>query len=128
MTLGVRCSTGTYVRSIARDLGDGLGVGGHLTSLRRTAVGPFGLDEARTLGELEEEWRARAPGRRGPRGASPSYDLDEHQATDVRFGRKLPVRPRARPAPVAVFAPDGELPRALRAGGRTARALAVFTG
>ncbi|MGO3325178.1 tRNA pseudouridine(55) synthase TruB [Gordonia sp. (in: high G+C Gram-positive bacteria)] len=45
----VDCSSGTYIRSLARDLGAGLGVGGHLTALRRTAVGPFTLEYARTL-------------------------------------------------------------------------------
>lgn len=48
----VECSGGTYVRALARDLGTALGVGGHLTALRRTGVGPFGLDVARTLDEL----------------------------------------------------------------------------
>jgi tRNA pseudouridine55 synthase len=54
----VECSTGTYVRALARDLGAGLGVGGHLTALRRTRVGPFGLDRARTLEELEDSFAA----------------------------------------------------------------------
>ncbi len=48
----VECSGGTYVRALARDLGAALGVGGHLTALRRTRVGPFDLDVARTLDEL----------------------------------------------------------------------------
>jgi tRNA pseudouridine55 synthase len=51
----VECSGGTYVRALARDLGAALGVGGHLTALRRTRVGPFGLDVARTLDELASE-------------------------------------------------------------------------
>src|SRR5689334_24729742 len=54
--VSVACSSGTYIRAIARDLGADLGVGGHLTALRRTAVGPFGLDVARTLEELTEEF------------------------------------------------------------------------
>ncbi len=49
----VHCSSGTYVRSLAADLGTALGGGAHLASLRRTAVGPFTLDEARPLEELE---------------------------------------------------------------------------
>ncbi|MBS4729908.1 tRNA pseudouridine(55) synthase TruB [Mycobacterium sp. SM1] len=53
----VDCSPGTYIRALARDLGDGLGVGGHLVSLRRTRVGRFGLDQARTLDELAERPR-----------------------------------------------------------------------
>lgn len=51
----VDCSAGTYIRALARDLGAALGVGGHLTALRRTASGRFGLDQARTLDELTEE-------------------------------------------------------------------------
>jgi len=51
----IRCSSGTYIRALARDLGAGLGVGGHLTALRRTAVGPYHLDQAHTLEELENK-------------------------------------------------------------------------
>jgi tRNA pseudouridine55 synthase len=50
----VDCSSGTYIRALARDLGDALGVGGHLTALRRTRVGRFGLEQARTLDDLAE--------------------------------------------------------------------------
>ena len=55
----VSCSTGTYIRALARDLGNRLGVGGHLTALRRTSVGAFGLDDAIPLAELEEAERPR---------------------------------------------------------------------
>lgn len=51
----VDCSSGTYIRALARDLGIALGVGGHLTALRRTEVGPFGLEHARTLEELADD-------------------------------------------------------------------------
>ncbi len=50
----VDCSSGTYIRALARDLGAALGVGGHLTALRRTRVGRFGLDQARALDDLAE--------------------------------------------------------------------------
>lgn len=53
----VDCSSGTYIRALARDLGAALGVGGHLTALRRTCVGRFGLDQARSLDELAERPR-----------------------------------------------------------------------
>jgi tRNA pseudouridine55 synthase len=53
----IDCSSGTYIRALARDLGDALGVGGHLTSLRRTRVGRFELDQARSLDELAEQPR-----------------------------------------------------------------------
>jgi len=53
----VDCSSGTYIRALARDLGEALGVGGHLTSLRRTRVGRFALDQACSLDELSERPR-----------------------------------------------------------------------
>ena len=52
--ISVHCSSGTYIRAIARDVGEALGVGGHLTQLRRTSVGPFDISEARTLEQLEK--------------------------------------------------------------------------
>ena len=55
MDISVRCSSGTYIRAIARDVGARLGVGGHLTALRRTAVGPFDLSVARTLDALADD-------------------------------------------------------------------------
>ncbi len=102
----VRCSSGTYIRAIARDLGEELGVGGHLTALRRTAVGPFGLDRSGTLEQHQAELAVMPIGE-AARAGFPSYDLDEEQATEVRFGRKLPVD-LDNPGPVALFAPDGE--------------------
>ncbi|MEL4152888.1 tRNA pseudouridine(55) synthase TruB [Corynebacterium bovis] len=57
-SVAVHCSSGTFIRAIARDVGGELGVGGHVTALRRTAVGPFGIDGARTLDALEAEVRA----------------------------------------------------------------------
>ncbi len=66
--VSVRCSSGTYIRAIARDLGARLGVGGHLAALRRTAVGPFALASARTLEQLAERLRDGADRRRGTGG------------------------------------------------------------
>src|SRR4051794_16018824 len=56
LDVGVTCSTGTYVRALARDLGRALGVGAHLTALRRTRAGGIGLDQARTLDQLAESF------------------------------------------------------------------------
>lgn len=60
VTFRVRCSTGTYIRSIARDLGDQLGIGAHLTELRRTAIGPFSVADALRLEELDDRERVAA--------------------------------------------------------------------
>ena len=86
----VRCSSGTYVRAVARDLGDDLGVGGHLTRLRRTRVGPFGLEESRTLEALAESYEVLAPGD-AARLAFPVLELGEDAERDVRVGRPLDV-------------------------------------
>ena len=62
----VRCSSGTYVRALARDLGTALGTGGHLTALRRTAVGPYDIAHAHTLKELEDQSQDDDPERVTP--------------------------------------------------------------
>jgi len=103
--LSVRCSSGTYIRAIARDLGAALGVGGHLTALRRTAVGPFPVGEAHTLEQLGEAFDLVDISDVARRCFTP-VDLDEDQARDVGFGRKLDLD-LVGEAPVAVFAPDG---------------------
>ena len=105
-TCRVRCSSGTYVRAIARDLGAALGVGGHLTALRRTAVGPFGLDDARTLDELGRASSRCCRSREAARASFPAVDLDEAQARATSgFGRQLDA---GSTGSTAVFAPDGE--------------------
>ena len=118
MDVSVRCSSGTYIRAIARDLGAALGVGGHLTALRRTAVGAFGLDLARTLEQLGEEF-TMLPIADAARESFTVRDLDEGQASDVRFGRALDVElagadrgvRAGRRVPGAVRAARGRRPR-----------------
>ncbi|MFC9963579.1 tRNA pseudouridine(55) synthase TruB [Nocardia ignorata] len=90
----VDCSSGTYIRALARDLGAALGVGGHLTALRRTRVGPFTLEHARTLDELAAAAEAEQPLLSldidtAVRTAFPHRDIDEAQANDLRNGRWL---------------------------------------
>ena len=123
--LSVRCSSGTYVRAIARDLGAALGVGGHLTALRRTAVGPFTLAEAHTLDALADDL-AVLDLSEVARRCFPSLDLDDEQARDVGFGRKLAVRLEGA-APVAVFAPDGRFLALYERRGDLAAPVAVLT-
>lgn len=88
----VECSSGTYVRALARDLGAALGVGGHLTVLRRTRVGPFGLEMARTLDELAElEDAVTLPLAEAVRACMPVREIDPEQARELSFGRPLPA-------------------------------------
>ena len=122
--LTLHCSTGTYVRAVARDLGAQLGTGGHLTALRRTTVGPFALDAARTLEQLEAE-PVVLPIAAAARHGFAAHDLDEAQAGDVRVGRKLDLD-LGHPGPVALFAPDGTFLALYEQSGEQARAVAVF--
>jgi len=122
--VSLRCSSGTYVRAIARDAGATLGVGGHLTALRRTAVGPFGLDRARTLEQLADDF-AVVPIADAARAGFPALELDDRQAVDVRVGRTL-AADVPHDGPVAVFAPDGEFLALYEQRGEQARPVAVF--
>lgn len=122
LDVSVRCSSGTYIRAIARDLGARLEVGGHLTALRRTAVGPYGLDVAHTLEQLAEDFVV-LPVAEAARAAFASRDLDESRAADVRFGRPLDLD---LPGLTAMFAPDGEFLALYEPRGGVAKAVAVF--
>ena len=122
--ISVRCSSGTYIRAIARDLGAALGVGGHLTALRRTAVGPFDLSVARTLDELADDF-AVLPIADAARSTFPVVDLTDEQAADVRVGRPLDLE-LAGAGPHAVFAPDGAFLALYEQSGARAKPVAVF--
>lgn len=124
--LSVRCSSGTYVRALARDLGETLGVGGHLTALRRTAVGPFTVDEAHSLDELAEDLTL-VDLTTAVRRCFPTFTLDADQARAVGFGRTIAADLGA-PGPVALLAPTGEFLALYEQRGEVAAALAVFTG
>jgi len=84
----VECSSGTYVRALARDLGTTLGTGGHLTALRRTRVGPFTLEQAQTMDEAERGLRI-VPLEDVVRSNFATLTVNETQANDIRHGRRL---------------------------------------
>lgn len=110
LDIAVTCSSGTYIRALARDLGQALGCGAHLTALRRTRVGPFTLDDAHTLEQLAAsagEQLALMPLDHAVATLFPRRDADAEQAGDLRHGRPLPLS--GRPGPVGVFGPDGEV-------------------
>jgi tRNA pseudouridine55 synthase len=119
----VECSSGTYVRALARDLGSALGVGGHLTALRRTRVGPYALDAARSLHDLAEDLVV-LPIAAAAREAFPARDVDAAEAVVVSHGGPLPAT--GTEGPVAVFGPDGTFLALLEDRGTTTKALAVF--
>jgi tRNA pseudouridine55 synthase len=122
LEVSVHCSSGTYVRAIARDLGLALGVGGHLTSLRRTAVGPFVLAAAHTLDELADTF-TMSPIAEAARASFPVLELDAARADAVRVGRRVDLLLEGT---TALFAPDGEFLALYRPHEGAARAVAVF--
>lgn len=122
LDVSMRCTSGTYVRAVARDLGRALGVGGHLTALRRTAVGPFDLAAAHTLEELTEHLTL-LPIAQAARDCFASVDLDDAQAADVRVGRALDLELDGL---TAVFDPAGEFLALYEPRDGQARATAVF--
>ena len=123
--VAVTCSSGTYIRALARDLGAALGVGGHLTVLRRTRVGPYDIGQARTLEQLAGVVR-RAPAGAGRRARrSGRLTLTEEDARLVGHGRRLPAAVlggAAETGPVAAFAPGRLAGRAAHRGGRAGQA------
>ncbi len=103
----VACSSGTYVRALARDLGAALGTGGHLAALRRTRVGPFVLDDAATLEELAGSFRLMDLATAGRR-CFPVREVAEAEAAALRYGKSIEAGGTGE-APVAAIGPDGRL-------------------
>lgn len=114
LSLRVRCSKGTYVRALARDLGERLGTGGHLLALRRTRVGRLGLDAA-VAWEAPDTW----PGRLLPNAAAvpglPRVAVNTEGVEALRHGRPLLLEhaesgfPDGAAGPVALYDDAGEL-------------------
>jgi tRNA pseudouridine55 synthase len=123
VTVEVECSSGTYVRALARDAGAALGVGGHLTALRRTRVGPFTLADARSLDELATD-PVPVPLPDGIRAALPVRDLDAGEARELSFGRSISARGIA--ATYGALGPDGRAVALLREEDGRARPVLVF--
>ncbi|MGQ1837228.1 tRNA pseudouridine(55) synthase TruB [Kocuria turfanensis] len=138
----VSCSTGTYVRALARDLGEALGVGGHLTALRRTRVGALTLEHASTLDQLAADVVAGRPLpvttlEQAAAGLFPVRRLTAAEAGDLADGRRIgpsagdPAEgPLDNDAVTAGLAPDGRLVALLQdrgdRGARTAKPVLVF--
>ena len=122
----VDCSSGTYIRALARDLGVALGVGGHLTALRRTRVGPYGLDGARTLDALGAEFAVLSMAD-AARAAFPSRELTEEESRRLVHGQRIKAVGLGE-EPAAAFAPDGTLVAVVTEVGPTAKPLLVLQG
>ncbi|NUS45910.1 MAG: tRNA pseudouridine(55) synthase TruB [Mycobacteriaceae bacterium] len=118
----VECSSGTYIRALARDLGADLGVGGHLTALRRTRVGPFTLAHARTLPDLADDPAVSLDLDAAAAVAFASRVVDDTEAETLRNGRWL--EPAGMPDTYAAVTATGQVIALLQESGR--RAAPVF--
>jgi len=135
----VVCSSGTYVRALARDLGTALGVGGHLTALRRTRVGGYGIAQARTLDDLEATPFDRPldvlPLGEAARAAFPVRELTADEARALSYGQSIEASGKATAAGsrdvmagvTAALAPDGRLVALVEARGGAVRPILVFS-
>jgi tRNA pseudouridine55 synthase len=121
----VECSSGTYVRALARDLGAGLGVGGHLAALRRTRVGPFDLRVVITLEKLAESPALSLPMDDAVAAAFPRRDVPYRQAQSLLLGQRLPAA--GIEGTYGVFDPDGRAIALAVDEGPAARSLVILT-
>ena len=155
LDVDITCSSGTYIRAIARDLGVALRTGGHLTALRRTRVGPYLVGQARTLDQLADSFEY-IPLARAAAAEFPSVVLGARESRLIAHGARLPAgalgggvpgggvpgggapdravldaralvggRQPTR-GPVAAFDADGALIALLDTGGPEIRPVAVF--
>jgi tRNA pseudouridine55 synthase len=120
----VTCSTGTYVRALARDLGNALEVGGHLTALKRTRVGGFTAAEAKTLKALEAKLTV-IPLAAAVAAAFPRIEVSEAEAERISHGQRLVLDLSSSPS--GVFAPDGTVIALVEDRDGVAQPLCVFT-
>ncbi len=125
LDVAVTCSTGTYVRALARDLGAALGVGAHLTALRRTRVGGFDVSGARTLDQLAESFDVIALDV-ALRTAFPVRVLTDGEVYRVARGQRIEAAAESPAGPVAAMAPDGSAVALLDERDGAVRSLVVF--
>ncbi|TFD66153.1 tRNA pseudouridine(55) synthase TruB [Cryobacterium sp. Hb1] len=122
----VVCASGTYIRALARDLGTALGVGGHLTALRRTRIGPFRIENAATLERVDVVAQLISPADAATR-LLPRLDLSTEEAIDLGHGKRITIeRDPTRTGPVAAIAPDGRLVGLIEYRGDQAKVLLNF--
>ena len=139
----VDCGSGTYIRALARDLGSALGVGGHLTALRRTRIGPFRIDDAHILDDVDVAVHLISATDAATRLLA-RLNLTQEEATDLGHGKTITVAASPVPAPVATaeaapgdtvtspvapiaaIAPDGRLVGLVEYRGRHVKSILNF--
>ncbi|GGL01976.1 tRNA pseudouridine synthase B [Salinibacterium xinjiangense] len=125
----VQCSTGTYIRALARDLGATLSVGGHLTALRRTRIGPFAVDAASPIDRDRDVEDDLGAAMLDPAAVATSLftrlDLTETEAVDLAHGKRIALSLESD-GPIAAVSPEGRLVGLVQNVGGRARVLVNF--
>ncbi|MCR2786056.1 MULTISPECIES: tRNA pseudouridine(55) synthase TruB [unclassified Microbacterium] len=104
----VDCTSGTYIRALARDLGGALGVGGHLTALRRTRIGPFSVTDAVAIDDIDAS--RLVPQAQAAAGVLGTFPVTADEARDLRQGKRLTGAAERLHGPhMAAIDPDGRL-------------------
>jgi tRNA pseudouridine55 synthase len=124
LDIEVDCSSGTYIRALARDVGGALGVGGHLTSLRRTSVGRFALGQAYALDDLAQRPRLSYSLDEACLLVFPRRDLSAEEAEATSNGRSL--SPAGIDGIYAACDPDGRVMALLRDEGARTKSVVVI--
>jgi tRNA pseudouridine55 synthase len=121
----VDCSSGTYIRALARDLGAALGVGGHITALRRTKVGSFDVSAANSITDLEN--LRLTPLAKAASDLFPTVSLSDAQVTDLVHGKRLSDFPSTSSL-IAGLSGAGQLVAVLEPAGSGLKSVVVFQG
>jgi tRNA pseudouridine55 synthase len=121
----VECSSGTYIRALARDLGSALGVGGHLTALRRTRIGSYSVDQAQSLEGLASETLSVLDISTAAKQQFECRSLSEQEVLDLRHGKRLKASGEGI-EPFAGVDSNGRLVAMLTVSGKDVKSLVVF--
>ena len=121
----VECSSGTYIRALARDLGKALGVGGHITELRRTRVGSFDVSDANVITDLED--LKLTPLAKAASDLFPTVSLSSEQVIDLVHGKRLSDVSTSG-ALIAGLSASGDLVAVLEPAGSGLKSVVVFQG
>jgi tRNA pseudouridine55 synthase len=127
----VECSSGTYIRALARDLGSAVGVGGHLTALRRSRIGPFRIEDATRLDDLDVAAALLSPAAAAS-ALFPAIALTESQAVDLGHGKRIDAAgfgdldAQGQDGLYAAVAPDSRLVGLLRIADGVAKSAVNF--
>ena len=120
----IECSSGTYIRALARDLGSKLNVGGHLTALRRTKINNYSVEDAQSLDGLTRDSLSVAPMFDAVKSEFPIRSLSNQEVIDLRHGKRIAANGVTGPVIAAVV--ETSVVAMLESVGEQLKSLVVF--